>query len=529
MPQDFTNSTGNVAASSTGAAAPASAIEVGGVDSGGILRAVTAAIFHNADQQSLGGSSYGLVSGAITQILNAGGTIDRQRETGADGISALGITTGAAQFAMAFLTTDSTDNFAAGTRTFTPAAMSGTLQGVAWSIQFGSVLVLDSGASQETVLVTAVTATTFTCVTTKAHNGTGTPFNIVGFVYNQEKDCAGELDGASGAGTAVAAEYEYNGGGGGSASASGNTNNYDRARNLQGKGLNSTTIASGGGIGSSSVVLNAAPTGLQPGQPLYFLTTGLGSVISEVQYVAKNYTVGSTTVPLQAALLINHATNTVAWDIYAPSGPGTSGFMPSGMGIEEEALWSPSANEFFIERSADADGMGGFNIVAENPALYNGGTVSQAGFTQPTFDRAKSASAANQTASVSGVGVELVAQVAGWTIQNTGGGGAQATASQAAGAAGVRHVMTAILVTVSATAAPAQTAMVLNIRDGASGAGTIKWSATLVLPATAGASQVIQLSGLTIVGSAATAMTIEFTAGLANVIQSVNAQGYDIQ
>lgn len=76
------------------------------------------------------------------------------------------------------LTTDSTDNFAAGTRTFTPAAMSGVVNGVPWVIQAGSILVMDTGANQETVTVTAVTATTFTCVTTKAHNGTVTPFSI---------------------------------------------------------------------------------------------------------------------------------------------------------------------------------------------------------------------------------------------------------------------------------------------------------------------------------------------------------------
>jgi hypothetical protein len=202
--------------------------------------------------------------------------------------------------------------------------------------------------------------------------------------------------------------------------------------------------------------------------------------------------------------------------------------MPTGIGIEEEALWSPAANELFIERAADADGMGGFNIVAENPALYNGGTLSQGGFTQPSFDRARSASAANQTAAVSGVGVELVANVAGWSIQNTGAGGAQATASQAPGGATVRHVMTGFMVTVVCTAAPAQTAMVLNIRDGASGAGTVKWSFDVTLPATAGSMFQFGLTGLTLVGSNATAMTIEFAAGLANCIQSVNAQGYDI-
>ena len=47
------------------------------------------------------------------------------------------------------------------------------------NIAVGSVLVIDSGAAQETVTVTATTATTFTAVTSKAHHGQPAPFPIV--------------------------------------------------------------------------------------------------------------------------------------------------------------------------------------------------------------------------------------------------------------------------------------------------------------------------------------------------------------
>ena len=127
--------------------------------------------FHNADNQTLSGTQYGLNTGGVAQLLNQSGNIDRQRETGIDGVSAVGISSGASQLAMSFTTSDSTDNFTAGTRTFTPAAMSGTINGVAWSITVGSVLSLDTAANQEYVVVTAVAVTTFTCVTTKTHNG----------------------------------------------------------------------------------------------------------------------------------------------------------------------------------------------------------------------------------------------------------------------------------------------------------------------------------------------------------------------
>ncbi|MFN8475292.1 MAG: OmpA family protein [Anaerolineae bacterium] len=82
--------------------------------------------------------------------------------------------------ALPFATTDSTDNVAAGARTLTPAVMSGVVGGVPFSIKVGSVLTIDTGANQEVVNVTAVTATTFTAVFAKAHNGTATPFAISG-------------------------------------------------------------------------------------------------------------------------------------------------------------------------------------------------------------------------------------------------------------------------------------------------------------------------------------------------------------
>jgi hypothetical protein len=68
-------------------------------------------------------------------------------------------------------TTDKADNLAAGSNVFTPVAMT--------NIAAGSVLVIDTGAAQEIVTVTAATTTTFTATTINAHNGTATPFAIV--------------------------------------------------------------------------------------------------------------------------------------------------------------------------------------------------------------------------------------------------------------------------------------------------------------------------------------------------------------
>lgn len=472
----------------------------------------TVAQFHNADNQALAATAYGLLTGGVTQLLNAAGNIDRLRETGQDGIAAVGVQAGAASFAMAFRTTDSTDNFAAGTRTFTPAAMSGTAMGVSWSIQVGSVLVLDSGASVETVVVTAVTATTFTCVTAKAHNGTVTAFPITGFVFNQERDAAGELDGATGSGTAIAAEYEYNGGGAGTGVSANSSNNFDRSRNLQGKGRGTGTVSSGGGIGSTSVTLTSAPTGLQPGSPVVFDKLG---ATPEVAYTAFSYAAGANPIVLQTALIAAHAAGTVDWDIYTPLGPGTSGFLPTGVGIEEEALWDPVSGLYYLERAATQDGVSQNNVVMENPGLWNGTAI----------DRGRSTSAANLGAQ-SGVGAEMTAPPGMWSINNVPAAATQATITRAAGGAGVRHVCTSISATLAAGATAQAAAVSINLRDGATGAGTVLWSKQVILPAN-GVWEV-SISGLNIPGSAATAMTLEFSAaGAAGTFESVSLTGYD--
>jgi peptidoglycan hydrolase-like protein with peptidoglycan-binding domain len=68
-------------------------------------------------------------------------------------------------------TADKRDKLAAGNSVFTPLSMT--------NIQAGSVLILDSGAAQEAITVSATTPTTFSAATTKAHDGTVTPFPIV--------------------------------------------------------------------------------------------------------------------------------------------------------------------------------------------------------------------------------------------------------------------------------------------------------------------------------------------------------------
>lgn len=96
-----------------------------------------------------------------------------------------------------------------------------------------------------------------------------------------------------------------------------------------------------------------------------------------------------------------------------------------------------------------------------------------------------------------------------WTVTSFPAAATQATATRAPGGPGVRHICRGISVAIAAGATP-QTPIRAVLRDGATGAGTILWSKTLAVPANQGAS--VDLSPVTIVGSANTAMTLEFTA-----------------
>lgn len=117
-----------------------------------------------------------------------------------------------------------------------------------------------------------------------------------------------------------------------------------------------------------------------------------------------------------------------------------------------------------------------------------------------------------------------------WTQVHEPAANVQATTSKAAGAAGVRHVCTGITATIVATTvAPSAVQLVVRLRDGASGAGTVIWAAVMSLPATAGAMNGVTRTGLFIRGTAATAMTLEFSgAGGANTIEAVSMEGVDI-
>lgn len=131
----------------------------------------------------------------------------------------------------------------------------------------------------------------------------------------------------------------------------------------------------------------------------------------------------------------------------------------------------------------------------------------------------------------SGLGTLRVSNpLADFSIQHTPGGNAQATISQASAGGSIKNVASAVCATLVSTGATAFQGTV-NLRDGASGAGTIKWAAQLAIPSTADSSAVVrQTFPNPIPGTAATAMTLEFsaTSGSANVQECVSLQGMQV-
>lgn len=149
-------------------------------------------------------------------------------------------------------------------------------------------------------------------------------------------------------------------------------------------------------------------------------------------------------------------------------------------------------------------------------------------FNGTTFDRVRSASAANLAAQ-SGLGAALVAAPGNWAGFAVPAAGSQATYTRAAGAAGVRHIGTAVDYGYGATTALAAGAQfAVNLIDGTTGLTAWLMRVSLPLPAaTIIAVNNDSLEGRSYPGSAATAMTAEWNAAAANLFESVALSGYD--
>jgi hypothetical protein len=196
----------------------------------------------------------------------------------------------------------------------------------------------------------------------------------------------------------------------------------------------------------------------------------------------------------------------------------------SALGSMNVGLYSPNGTALPVSTgSTDDFAFGSANATAvgvlAGDYLFDGTLTS--GFAN--WDRSRSASATN-LALANKVGIQMSEGSGHWSQGNEPATNNQATTSKAAGGAGVRHVCTAFsgsIMSIAAIVVP----VYLRVRDGASGAGTVLWTMGFVVPA--GTTLNFGLSGLSLLGTANTAMTCEFSAapGATN-FESVSMSGY---
>jgi len=150
-----------------------------------------------------------------------------------------------------------------------------------------------------------------------------------------------------------------------------------------------------------------------------------------------------------------------------------------------------------------------------------------------TWSRWKSASLANfppatTTLSSNENGRAVIEKGPRWSRVSTPAVSVQASATIAA-EAGVRHVADTVCFSAGSTTAVLLTKLNVNLRDGASGAGTILQSWTVVMSASTGQSvPPVCFPDLQLTGTTNTAMTLEFSALLTNLFEDVTLTGFNV-
>lgn len=125
-------------------------------------------------------------------------------------------------------------------------------------------------------------------------------------------------------------------------------------------------------------------------------------------------------------------------------------------------------------------------------------------------------------------GIPLVERPAQWAIQHSPAANTRATISRAAGGANIRHVCTSVSAVLANVAAGGATVR-LNLRDGATGAGTILQSWLMSFAGLAIGRYELTLPGVNFGGSPNTAMTLEFdVAPGATNFETVSLGGYTV-
>lgn len=328
---------------------------------------------HNADRQNPGSTAYGLLTGTTSAVVTPDGYLNRQTETGFDGIGSHGVTTSAQQFTQQFLTTATSGNIGVG-------AASAVIQTASpLGMLYANALTIDSGANAESVMISSIVGTIITIVPL---NGAPTapafkfnhfaPFSVSGAIYNQERDHNGELDIPRGSGMPVAIPML-------SLSSGQGTSNpviAVRERGVQGLGDSvAVNISSGFAQGTLLGTLASAPTGLGAGTALY-LSGGSGTPFERV-LTALNYTPGSTSIILDPATPVQGIGRTQAQFKTFQASLGPALFYPEGEGGEFQLIADFASGKGAFAQTATANAAPYANSPLEAIGLDNGQTLDR--------------------------------------------------------------------------------------------------------------------------------------------------------
>jgi hypothetical protein len=231
-------------------------------------------------------------------------------------------------------------------------------------------------------------------------------------------------DGVNGSGLQATGGFGY-------AGANAGGDKYDRLRMLTAKLPRNGNIASGGGPGSSSMTLTAAPTGLQPNQPIL-----LAGGTAEVVYTASGYAAGSNPVTL-ATPIANSGHTAVVYDVFSANGPRATDMTAFGI-LPVACVISEGASGLYTMMLAAGHDQGPpINTVMVSPSLVSGPAAQ--------MDRQRSLGAAGD-----GLGVALAIQPSSTPLSAVAAGANQAAAVALNAVVGQRHRLTMLIASYSA-------------------------------------------------------------------------------
>ncbi len=157
-------------------------------------------------------------------------------------------------------------------------------------------------------------------------------------------------------------------------------------------------------------------------------------------------------------------------------------------------------------------------------------------FNGSTYDKRVSASLTNYptsqtTTARNSIGTTIDERGSRWSVVSSPAANSQATASIALESS-VRHVLDTVCFSATSNAAVVAANGTIDIRDGATGAGTVIAQFRVVIQVAAAAGiQIVPpfcVSNLNLVGTSGTAMTAEFSAGVTGATESVTMTGFNV-